>query len=416
MKMSKLALTTSKNRLSSDECLSLKILIQAGLLRRYGAGIYGQHNFLVKAQEKIKGIIRNTLEAYDCVEIALPSLQPKYIWEESGRWDKYADSGQMFVCDMSNGMFCLAPTAEEAVFAFVRDSLKSYKDLPVTLYQIGPKFRNELRARGGLLRSKEFSMMDAYSFHSSEKCLKEEYARMKEAYFKIFSEIGLKVIPVAAVNGDMGGKLSEEFMFISEAGEDTMLIDETGVLGLNTEILEMANASEYLYSNYGIIDLSKLSTKNCIELGHIFQLGQRYSTSMNGTFADEKNNSVPYFMGCYGIGISRTLAAVCEQNCDEAGLIWPKNIAPYSVSIIYHPDKKDDAFELYYTLQKANIEVLIDDRNLSLGSQIKDCKLLGIPNMVIIGKKTQTGFYEHEDRASGKKSYVSLDQLLKLVK
>lgn len=121
-------------------------------------------------------------------------------------------------------------------------------------------------------------------------------------------------------------------------------------------------------------------------------------------------------MGCYGIGISRTLAAVCEQNCDESGLIWPKNIAPYSVSIIYHPEKKDDAFELYYTLQKANIEVLIDDRKLSLGSQIKDCKLLGIPNMVIIGKKTQTGFYEHEDRASGKKSYVSLDQLLKLVK
>lgn len=416
MKMSKLALTTSKNRLSSDECLSLKILIQAGLLRRYGAGIYGQHNFLVKAQEKVKSIVRSTLEAYDCVEIALPSLQPKYIWEESGRWDKYANSGQMFICDMSNGMFCLAPTAEEAVFTFVRDNLKSYKDLPVTLYQIGPKFRNELRARGGLLRSKEFSMMDAYSFHSSEKCLKEEYARMKEAYFKIFSEIGLKVIPVAAVNGDMGGKLSEEFMFISEAGEDTMLVDETGVLGLNTEILEMANASEYLHSNYGIVDLSKLSTKNCIELGHIFQLGQRYSSSMNGTFADENNNSVPYFMGCYGIGISRTLAAICEQNCDEAGLIWPKNIAPYSVSIIYHPEKKDDAFELYYTLQKANIEVLIDDRNLSLGSQIKDCKLLGIPNMVIIGKKTQTGFYEHEDRASGKKSYVSLDQLLKLVK
>ena len=415
MRMSRLALTTSKNRLNSDECLSLRILIQAGLLYRYGAGIYGKHNFLVRAQEKIERIVRNTLDAYDCVEIALPSLQPKYIWEESGRWEKYVNSNQMFICNMANGTFCLAPTAEEAVFTFVRDSLRSYKDLPVTLYQISPKFRNELRVRGGLLRSKEFLMMDAYSFHSSEKCLIEEYARMKEAYFKIFSEIGLKVIPVAAINGDMGGKLSEEFMFISEVGEDTILLNENSTLGLNTEILEMANVNEYLLSNYGIDDISKFSKKHCIELGHIFQLGQRYSSSMNGAFVDENNHFVPYYMGCYGIGISRTLAAVCEQNCDQYGLVWPKNIAPYQVSIIYHPEKKDAAFELYYTLKKANIEVLIDDRNSSLGSLIKDCKLLGIPNMVIIGKKSQDRTYELEDRATGLKSYVSLEQLINVV-
>lgn len=415
MKMSKLALSTSKNRLSSDECLSLKILLQAGLLHRYGAGIYGQHNLLVRSQEKIKKIIRSTLEKYDCVEVSLPALQPQNIWKESGRWDQYSVSGQMFFCEMQNGTFCLAPTAEEAIFTFVKDSLKSYKDLPVNLYQIGPKFRNEIRVRGGLLRSKEFLMMDAYSFHSSEKSLKEEYDKMKEAYFEIFAKIGLNIIPVAALNGDMGGKVSEEFMFLSEAGEDVILVDDKNKLGLNTELLANENANEYLQSNYGIADINLLSHKRCIELGHIFQLGQRYSSKMNGTFKNELNNLIPYFMGCYGIGISRTLAAVCEQNCDENGLVWPKNIAPYTVSIVYHPDKKEKAFSLYYSLIDSNIEVLIDDRDETLGCKIKDSKLLGIPYMIVIGSKTQNDIYELETRDSGQKLYMSLEELYKFL-
>ena len=227
MKMSKLGLSTNRNRLQSEDSLSLRIMLQAGLIHRYGSGIYGLHNLLVRSLEKTKHIIRTVLESYDCVEILLPSLQPQGIWMESGRWSKYANSGQMFICNMSNGTFCLAPTAEEAVLAFAKDSLKSYKNLPVTFFQIGPKFRNELRARGGLLRGKEFLMMDGYSFHSSAESLEEEYLNIKNAYFKIFSELGLDVIPVAAVNGDMGGKVSEEFMFISEAGEDTMLVNES---------------------------------------------------------------------------------------------------------------------------------------------------------------------------------------------
>ncbi len=416
MKFSKLALSTSKNRLNSDECLSHRILLQSGLLRRYSSGIYGNHNLLVRSQEKIKQIIRSVLESYDCVEVSLPALQPKYIWEESGRWNKYVDSGQMFSCKMSNGTYCFAPTAEEAIFTFVRDTLKSYKDLPVNLYQIGPKFRNELRARGGLLRSKEFSMMDAYSFHSSTESLKEEYAKMKEAYFKIFKEIGLNVIPVAAMNGDMGGNLSEEFMFISDAGEDVILVDSTGKIGLNTELLEMENIGEYLQSNYGIKNIDMLSQKHCIELGHIFQLGQRYSTSMNGTFQDRNNNSIPYFMGCYGIGISRTLAAICEQNCDKNGLVWPESITPYAVYIAYSIDKHEEAFNLYSTLVNENVEVLIDDRDLSLGAKIKDSKLLGIPYMVIIGNKAKSNIYEIETRVNGQKSHMSLEQLLNLFK
>lgn len=415
MKMSKLALTTSKSRIDSDECLSSRILLQSGLICRYGSGIYGQHNFLVKVQEKIKNIIRNSLDSYDCIEVSLPILQPKQIWVASGRWNQYVDSDQMFITNTKNGTYCFAPTAEEAIFKFVENNLKSYKNLPVTLYQIGPKFRNEIRVRGGLLRSKEFSMMDAYSFHSSESSMKKEYARIREAYYSIFSELGLNVIPVAAINGEMGGKLSEEFMFISDAGEDTILVDDTNQIGLNTEILTLSNSAEYLKSNYNITNLSDLNKKHCIELGHIFQLGQYYSSNMNYTFKDSNNDNKPYFMGCYGIGVSRTLAAVCEQNCDEHGLIWPKNLAPYMISIVYQNNKTTEAFSLYDTLQNHNIDVLIDDRDISLCSKIKDSKLLGIPYLVIIGKNAKVGLYEVEERATGQKSYFSIDDLVKVV-
>ena len=189
MRLSRAAILTSKERVNSDESLSQQIFFQGNLLKRYGAGIYGKHNLLVRVQATIENVIRDVLDKYDCVEVSLPLLQPQAIWEASGRWDTYNDSGNMFYCNMPNGIFCLAPTAEEAIFEFVRDTLKSYKDLPVTLYQIGPKFRNELRARGGLLRTKEFTMMDGYSFHTSEEDLKREYENLKKAYLEIFEKL-----------------------------------------------------------------------------------------------------------------------------------------------------------------------------------------------------------------------------------
>ena len=186
-------------------------------------------------------------------------------------------------------------------------------------------------------------------------------------------------------------------------------------IGLNTEILTLSNSAEYLKSNYNITSLSDLNKKHCIELGHIFQLGQYYSSNMNYTFKDSNNDNKPYFMGCYGIGVSRTLAAVCEQNCDEHGLIWPKNLAPYMISIVYQNNKTTEAFSLYDTLQNNNVDVLIDDRDISLGSKIKDSKLLGIPYLVIIGKNAKVGLYEVEERATGQKSYFSIDDLVKVV-
>lgn len=417
MRLSKAALLTSKERMSSDEMLSQQIFFQSGLLKRYSAGIYGKHNFIVRAQSNIEAIIRSILDKYDCIEISLPLLQPKSIWDASGRWDTYYSSGQMFYCNMPNGYFCMAPTAEEAVFEFVRDNLKSYKDLPVNVYQIGSKFRNEIRARGGLLRSKEFTMMDSYSFHSSEEDLAYEYSIMREAYLEIFDAIGLKVIPVSALNGDMGGKLSEEFMFVSDSGEDTILVSEDSTLALNTEILEMDNYKDYLKKFYGIDDISSFREKHCIELGHIFQLGQKYSTTMKGTFKNSNNDDVPFFMGCYGIGVSRTLAALCEQNCDGDGLIWPENIAPYQLTIIYTHKKKSNAFELYNYLQSNGIKVVIDDRDsLRIGAKIKDWKLFGIPYMLVVGDKSNNDYFELEKRIDGSKEVVSKDNLIDFFK
>lgn len=322
MKLSKGNFITTRERITS-ESLSQQILLQSGQLKRFGTGIYAKNNLIVKVQSNVENIIRNVMEKYDSVEVSMPLLQPKSLWESSGRWEGYNVSGQMFYCEMNNGTYCMAPTAEEAVVEFVKNSIKSYKDLPINIYQIGTKFRNELRARGGLLRSKEFTMMDSYSFHSSAESLNKEYLKMRQAYFEIFSKLGLETIPVKALNGDMGGNYSEEFMCLSDCGEDVILINEDHSLAFNSEILEIEDAEEYLLKNYNIKDLSKFHKKSCIELGHIFQLGQKYSNSMGGLFVDCKNSLTPYFMGCYGIGVSRVVATICSNNCDENGLRWP---------------------------------------------------------------------------------------------
>lgn len=419
MRLSRGSIATAKNRLASDEMLSQQILLQSGQVKRYAAGIYAKNTFLVKAQANIEKVIRNILEKYDCVEVVMPLLQPKALWESSGRWNKYNQSGQMFYCEMPNGTYCMAPTAEEAVLDFVRHFVKSYKDLPINVYQIGSKFRNELRSRGGLLRSKEFTMMDAYSFHSTHEDLEREYNHMRNAYLEIFKELGLNVIPVKALNGDMGGNYSEEFMCLSKSGEDTILVNSDHSLAFNSELLELEDASEYLKNNYGIeADLSDFHEEHCIELGHIFQLGQKYSETMEATFANAENKNVPFFMGCYGIGVSRTLAAICENFCDKDGLCWPINISPYKVHIIYADKEKEDiANNLYNFFLENDIDVTLDDRNLTFGSKIKDWKLFGIPYLVIVGKSySGNGYFEVEERSTGSKHLWYYADILKKVK
>lgn len=416
MRLSRGNFTTNRERVS-NEILSQQILLQSGQLKRYATGIYGKNNLLVKAQANIENVIRGVLEKYDCIEIVLPLLQPKSLWVESQRWDNYNASGQMFYCDMPNGTFCMAPTAEEAVLAFVKGNVTSYKQLPINVYQIGTKFRNELRSRGGLLRSKEFTMMDAYTFHESQEDLDREYANMRKAYLEIFDRLCLKVIPVKALSGDIGGNYSEEFMCIANSGEDTILVNDDFSMAFNAEILELENATEFLMQHYGIsINLDELHEEHCIELGHIFQLGQKYSQTMNGTFVGRDGKSNYYYMGCYGIGVSRTLAAICEINCDIDGFRWPISIAPYTFYIVSNKHQTNAAEELYQKLLDAKQRVILDDRkNITFGAKLKDAKLFGIPYLVIIGNSyAGNNVYEVEERLTGIKSKIGFEQLCEL--
>lgn len=220
----------------------------------------------------------------------------------------------MFRCLTDKGNFCLAPTAEEAVVSYAKSRLSSYKQLPVTYFQIGQKFRNELRTRGFLLRGKSFDMMDAYSFGKNQRDLEMEYENMKQAYLEIFKKLGLKVQAVGADNGTIGGSKSEEFMCISNIGEDNILFDLNSGKVFNSELLERADYKDYIKTNYGIENTDSLEPRKAVELGHIFQLGDKYAKSMKATYIDENGKSQYYVMGCYGIGVSRTLAMVYENS------------------------------------------------------------------------------------------------------
>lgn len=423
MKLSQIGMGTTRLQNIDEQFPVQSILVQSGQLVQYGSGIYGYQNVPFLVQENIKKIIVEELNKVGCTQVILPTLQPRELWEKSNRWSNYVDAGVMLTIETAKGDFCVAPTAEEAVVEFATTKVKSYKDLPVTFYQISEKFRNELRARGFLLRGKCFLMMDAYSFDVDLDGLVKSYDKIKEAYLKIFERLGLKAIPVVADNGDMGGKKSEEFMYLSELGEDTILYDEETGIGLNVEILEKENYEQYLEEEYGIKDISKLQKKRAIELGHIFQLGERYSQTMSASFTDKDGKEKPFVMGCYGIGVSRVLATVYEANLVKnkkgipAGSSLPKEVAPYPLHIIYKEEKKKEAEELYKYLEDNGIETIIDDReDISLGARIGDCNILGTPYLTIFGDKTEKGIIAIESTKDGEKIEFNKEELVKFLK
>ncbi|MCI8444062.1 MAG: hypothetical protein HFJ37_02660 [Clostridia bacterium] len=402
------------------------ILLQTGQLVQYGAGLFGYHTVPLLVRRKVEQIIVETLNQYGCIEVLLPTLQPDTIWKNSGRYDHYVNDGTMLITESNKGTFCLAPTGEEAMLEFAREKLKSYKNLPVTYYQIGEKFRNEIRTRGYLLRGKAFPMLDAYSFDINEEGMGKSYENVRKAFLEIFERIGMKVIPIVADNGAMGGKKSEEFMLISEQGEDKILYNEETGIGLNTEILEKENYQEYLKEEYGIEDISNFKEIRTMELGHIFQLGTRYSEMMNGKYTDKEGKDAFYYMGCYGIGISRTVAALYEQclindpKWGPCGFSLPEKIAPYKVQIIPKLDNEEkvkQANELYTILNQEGIGAILDDReNLNIGAKIKDCKVLGTPYLVVLGDKAQGEHLELENAKTGEKTTLTVKELIERMK
>lgn len=396
------------------------ILMQTNQVKQYGSGVYAYDNVPLKVQDNIEEIIKRNFNKADFIEVQMPLLQQDELWKRSGRYDKYIEEGVMMLSETDKGTYCLAPTAEEAITTFVENRITSHKQLPVGFYQIGPKFRNEIRNRGYLLRGKEFLMFDLYTFDKNEIGMMESYKKIRETYFKAFNEIGLDIVAVAADNGSMGGKNSEEIMAISTIGEDTILFDEETKQGLNVEVLEKDNAEEYLKENYGINDVKKLKEKKACELGHIFALGTKYTESMNINFIDNENNSKPFYMGCYGIGVSRVLGLIYENNAIKendkvVGVSLPLSVTPYYLYIISNDKKKESAEELYSKFNDKDIEVIIDDVKGSIGEKIRNAKVLGIPYIAIMGNNTEDGYVEIERTRDGAKKTVKVDELLDLV-
>ncbi len=420
MKLSQTGLGTIRVNNLDKSYPAQDTLLQTNQLVQYGTGIYAYNNVPLRLRQNVESVIRGVLDKYGCIEILLPTLQPTKLWEESGRLAKYIEEDVIMPVETDNGKFVMAPTAEEAVTEFVRGRITSYKNLPVILYQIGEKYRNEIRTRGYLLRGKTFPMMDAYSFDLNAEESAKAYQNIRKAYLEIFEILGLKAQPVAADSGAMGGNLSEEFMLESPIGEDTILVDKETGIAFNTEILEREDADEYLREKYGIKDKNNVEAKKSIELGHIFQLGTKYTESMNAKYIDQEGNEQLLYMGCYGIGVSRTVATIYEENVvtgkngEAKGISLPVSVAPYLLQIIPKEEKREIAQNLYNELTEANVPVILDDRTQGmLGAKIKDCLMLGTPYMLVIGDKQEEGKFEVENSKTGEKQIYTKEELIK---
>ena len=556
MRLSKYLLPTLREVPSEAEIPSHQLMMRAGLIRKLASGVYSYLPLGLKTLKKIENIVRESMDSHEAQELLMSAILPKEYFEVSGRWKVFGP--EMFrLKDRADRDFCLGPTHEEIFTDTVKNTIKSYKQLPVTLYQIQTKYRDERRPRFGVIRSREFIMKDAYSFDKDESGLDVSYKNMYDAYKEAFDKMGLEYLIVDADSGAMGGSGSQEFMVKSEVGEDTIAycscgfcsniekaecvpeavhenddmldmekiytphsrtieeltgflnttpdnfaktllynadgkivavmvrgdreVNETklanhlgcvdlelaspddvvkttgaavgfaGPVGLDVEVIADneiahmknfvvgANETEYHYKNVNInrdftpdyigdfrnIEVGNLCPKcknerikTCrgIEVGHIFKLGTKYTDAMECTYLDENGKQQTPIMGCYGIGVSRCLAAVIEQNCDEGGIAWPVSVAPYHVIVVPVNSKNEKqaalAEDIYQKLLSAGIEAIIDDRAERAGVKFKDADLIGIPVRINVGKKAEDGEVEFVIRKSGEVSEMTVDEAI----
>ena len=398
------------------------ILLKGGELYQFESGIYAYGNLWTKLERTVENNIIDELDKADCIHVEFPKLQPKSVWEKSGRWDTYTKENDiMYTIENNFGEYGLAPTAEECATIFAANRLPSYKNLPATYYQISEKFRKEIRARGYLFRPRTFVMMDAYSFDKTEEDMKKNFDKMHDVYMNIFKRLGIDIVPVVSDGGTMGGRVSEEFQAITKLGEDIILYDEKTKRGINKEVLEFED-SECFIKKFGNSELASMKEYNSVELGNNFTLGTKYSESMKLYFNDENGEKKPYYMGCYGIGLGRIIATILENNVimneDKInGFILPYNIAPYKMQIIYKEDKKDIAEELYLKLKENGIDAILDDRaDFSLGNKIQDVYTLGTPFFTVIGNKFDGTSFEIENSKTKEKFNVNKDNIMEFFK
>lgn len=399
--MSVLFAPTIKENPQEAEIVSHSFMLRAGLIRQVSAGIYTFLPLGLRTLNKITDIVRQEMDRAGGQELLMPALHPADLWKETGRWNIYGPELIRFK-DRRERDFCLGPTHEEIITDLARKEIRSYRQLPLLLYQIQTKFRDEIRPRFGIMRAREFLMKDLYSFDRDVEGMKASYEKMYRAYCRVFERCGLEYTAVPAESGVIGGDVSHEFLILAESGEEKLMVCHACSYGTTKEEERCPQCH------------APLEEKKGIEVGHIFQLGTKYSEPMKAYFLDQDGKEKPLLMGCYGIGIGRTMAAAIEANHDDKGIQWPLSIAPYEVVVIPVNVKKeshrDQAETIYHSLLEKCFEAVIDDREASAGYKFHEADLIGFPFQVIVGEKIEQGRVEVKIRKSGERVEVSREE------
>ncbi|MBL3284447.1 Proline--tRNA ligase [Rickettsiales endosymbiont of Paramecium tredecaurelia] len=421
MLLSKYFLPTSKEKPLEAHVTSHSLMLRAGMITQQSAGIYSWLPMGLRVLQKISNIVRDNMNQCS-LEILMPCIQSADLWIESGRYDDYGKE-MLRIQDRHEHAMLFGPTHEEMVTDIFRKYVKSYKELPKNFYQIQWKFRDEIRPRFGLMRGREFCMKDAYSFDLTPDDARATYNQMLVAYLKTFADLGVYAIPVMADSGPIGGDLSHEFHIVSNSGESDLFYDERFDELMQNPVMNL----ELLKSLYAAADERhesskvpagvKLKNTKGIEVGHIFYFGDKYSKSMHAAVQNQSGELVNVYMGSYGIGVSRLVAAIIESSHDQHGIVWPMSVAPFHVSLI-NLDPEDEATSreadnLYQDMLHLGLEVLYDDTHKSVGAKLATHDLIGIPYHVIIGKRgLQQGVMELKVRASGKRDELKCERHL----
>ncbi len=414
MKFSAIFLNTLFEEPQEAEMISHRLMLRASLIQRLASGIFSYLPLGYRVLKKVIKIINEEMDNIGCQELLMPTLHPANIWQETGRWEAYGE--EMFkLIDRKKSAFGLGPTHEEVITDIVRRIVSSHKQLPFRLYQIQTKFRDEPRPRCGMIRAREFIMKDAYSFHETSDDADSTYEDFYMAYKRIFNRCGFEFVAVKAESGLIGGSVSHEFIAPAEAGEDFIIKCNHCTYGASLDAALKGTQNQTI-KNCPVCIEGELKYIRGIELGHTFKLGTKYSEGMKALFIDEAGIQHPIIMGCYGIGVSRIIPSIIEQQHDEKGIIWPAEIAPFDIMVLPINVKDENqrrlAFEIYESLKAECISVLIDDRDERPGRKFTDADLIGIPIQIIIGTHSKKdGKIEVSIRRDKSKHFIEFSQL-----
>lgn len=426
MKLSNYFLPTLKENPVDATIASHQLMIRAGMIRQTASGIYSWLPLGLKVLRNIENIVRDELNKAGAIEILMPTIQPKELWIESGRYDDYGKE-MLRIKDRHDRDILYGPTHEEVVTDLFRKNVTSYKDLPKNLYQIHWKFRDEIRPRFGVMRGREFLMKDSYSFDLDAVSARQTYDLMYSTYFKIFKRLGLKPIALRANTGAIGGDLSHEFHVLADTGESAIYYDKkfdelSASANFNIEEMQSvyAMADELHVAEKCPIAADQLVSRRGIEVGHIFNFGQKYSKAMEAFVTGPTGEKLYPNMGSYGIGVSRLVAAIIESSHDANGIIWPEAVAPFQVILINLKagDTACDKLceEIYTKYRSKNIEILYDDSKASVGQKFSVADLIGVPMQVVVGPKgAANSMVEIKNRATGAKKEVAASEAFRLI-